>query len=333
MTPGRIAVIGTGAMGQAHVRALAGLGAADRIAYLCSARSPRPMREAPRAQLTTSVDEVLHDASVGIVVICTPTDTHRDLAVRALRAGKHVLLEKPIALELADAHAILRAAEEAERILMVAHVVRFFGGYEAIDDAVRAGAVGTPLAVTAERLSAPAPPSPWWQDERRSGGPLVDFAIHDFDQLNRLLGMPRAVSSRRTGSGRPIETTVDYADGGIGRVLTSMDLPPAFGFSSAIEVLGSTGLLAHRFVGASPTHRAPLSIEALGSAAPSRPYELDETDPYQRQMASFLECVERDVEPVRVTGPSAIAALMVALAAKTSLDTGKPLQLAEPTDG
>nr|WP_256430745.1 Gfo/Idh/MocA family oxidoreductase [Plantibacter sp. CFBP 8804] len=215
---------------------------------------------------------------------------------------------------------------------MVAHVVRFFGGYEAIDDAVRDGAVGTPLAVTAERLSSPAAPSPWWQDERRSGGPLVDFAIHDFDQLNQLLGQPRSVSARRTGTGRPIETTVDYADGGIGRVLTSMELPPAFGFSSAIEVLGSTGLIAHRFVGASPTHAPPLSVDALGTAAAHGPYDLDETDPYRRQMASFLDCVERDVQPFRVTGRSALAALTVALAAKASLDAGVPVRIAEPHD-
>lgn len=333
MTSHRIAVIGTGAMGLAHVRALTGLGAADRIAYLCSARTPRPMPEAPSARLTTSVEEVLLDATVGIVVICTPTDTHRELAVRALRAGKHVLLEKPIALELADAHAILRAADESDRTFMVAHVVRFFGGYEAIDDAVRAGAVGTPLAVTAERLSAPAPPSPWWQDERRSGGPLVDLAIHDFDQLNQLLGTPRSVSARRTGAGRPIETTVDYADGGIGRVLTSMELPTAFGFSSAIEVLGSTGLIAHRFVGASPTHAPPLSVDALGSAASHGSYDVDETDPYRRQMASFLDCVDREVQPFRVTGRSAVAALAVALAAKDSLETGERVQLGDRWDG
>lgn len=331
MTAG-IAVIGTGAMGLAHVRAIAALGAADRITHLCSARSPRPMPEAPNARLTTSVDEVLRDASVDVVVICTPTDTHRDLAVRALRAGKQVLLEKPIALDLDDARAILRAAAETGRTLMVAHVVRFFGGYEAIDDAVRAGAVGTPHAVTAERLSSPAPPSPWWQDERRSGGPLVDFAIHDFDQLNGILGTPRSVSARRTGPGGPFETTVDYADGGIGRVLTSMDLPTTFGFSSAIEVLGSTGLLAHRFVGASPTHTPPLAIEALGSAAARSADDLDATDPYRRQMAYFLDCVERDVEPVRVTGESAVAALAVALAAKVSLDTGRTVRLSDPMD-
>ena len=332
MTADRIAVIGTGAMGLAHVRALAGLGAADRIAYLCSARSPRAMPEAPAARLTTSVDEVLLDASVGIVVICTPTDTHRDLAVSALRAGKHVLLEKPIALTLADAHAILRTADASDRIFMVAHVVRFFGGYEAVDDAVRAGAVGTPLAVTAERLSSPAAPSPWGQDARRSGGPLVDVASPAFDQLNQLLGQPRSVSARRTGTGRPIETTVDYADGGIGRVLTSMELPPAFGFSSAIEVLGSTGLIAHRFVGASPTHTPPLAIDALGSAAAHGLVDLDEADPYRRQMASFLDCVDRDIQPFRVTGRSALAALTVALAAKASLDTDVPVQVSESHD-
>lgn len=322
MTAG-IAIVGTGAMGRAHARAFVGAGRGEDIAYLCSARNPQPIVDAPAARLTTSIDEVLNDPAVGIVSICTPTDTHRDLAIRALRAGKHVLLEKPIALTVSDAMAILHEAESSAGIIMVAHVVRFFGGYESIGDAVRDGAVGTPLSATAERLSPPAPASPWWQDERRSGGHLVDFAIHDFDQLNLHLGTPLSVRAERGRPDGPTLTTVEYADGGLGRVLTSMRNPEAFGFTSAIEVLGSTGLLAHRFASTGPTEPTPLRLDALGSASAMGERPIDATDPYRRQAEYFIDCVEHDRSPARVTGRSAVSALALALAARTSLASGR----------
>lgn len=318
-----IAIVGTGAMGRAHARAFASAGVADRIVYLCSARNPLQLAEAPLAARTTSFEEVLADPRVGIVSICTPTDTHRDLAVRALRSGKHVLLEKPIALTVDDALDILAAAASSDGSVMVAHVVRFFGGYEAVGDAVRSGALGTPLSVTAERLTSPAPASPWWQDERRSGGVLVDFAIHDFDQLNLLLGTPVTVHASCARPGAPILSSVEYADGGLGRVQTSMDMPESFGFTSAIEVLGTTGLLAHRFTGAGPEDGVPLHLDAVGSAAAWGRRPIDDSDPYRRQAEYFLERVAQQAEPDRVTGASAIAALAVSLAARASLASGR----------
>jgi len=327
-----IAIVGTGAMGRAHARAFAGAGVAHRIAYLCSARNPAPLTDAPDARLTTSFEEVLADRAVGVVSICTPTDSHRDLATRALRAGKHVLLEKPIALTVADAAAILDVAEASEGYLMVAHVVRFFGGYEAIGEAVSAGAVGVPLSVSAERVSPPAPSSPWWQDESRSGGPLVDFAIHDFDQLNLFLGTPVTVRTERARPDGPILTTVEYADGGLGRVLTSMQAPSGFGFTSAIDVLGSTGLLAHRFIGGGPGDAGPLTLDALGSASAVGSLAVDGGDPYRRQAEYFLDRVERRLVPDRVTGRSAVAALAVSLAARASLASGRTERVDGPPD-
>lgn len=324
-----IAIIGTGVMGRAHARAFAAAGVADRVAYLCSARSPRPLADAPLARCTTSVEEVLADPRIGIVSICTPTDTHRSLAVRALQAGKHVLLEKPIALTVSDALAILDAAAASRASLMVAHVVRFFGGYEAVGEAVQSGALGTPHTVTAERLTSPAPPSPWWQDELRSGGVLVDFAIHDFDQLNLHLGTPLAVRSTRTRAGAPILTMVEYTGGGLGSVQTSMDMSEGFGFTSAIEVVGASGLIAHRFRGAGPGDTGPLQLTALGSATAWGDRVVDDADPYRRQAQYFLDRIARGAAPDRVTGASAVAALAVSLAARRSLASGRT----EPVEG
>jgi predicted dehydrogenase len=325
---GTIAIIGAGSMGEAHARAWAGAGAGERIAYVCTGSTPRPLEHAPHAALVTDLDAVLADPEVSIVSVCTPTDTHADIAIRALQAGKHVLLEKPIALTIDDAHRIRAQAAISPGLLMVAHVVRFFGGYRALREASEAGTLGVPLSVRAERLSGPPKPSPWWHDETRSGGVLVDFAIHDFDQLNLFLGEPLTVTARQGRPGGPIETAVEYANGGLGQVLTSMGMPPGFTFSSSAEVLGSEALAAHRFVGSLDGSASPRHLEAVGDGAEAlTSTPIDGGDPYIRQAEYFLDCIATGAEPAWCPTDAAVTALAVSLAAKESLATGRPVQV------
>ncbi|MFZ4896089.1 Gfo/Idh/MocA family protein [Plantibacter sp. Mn2098] len=323
--PGTIAIIGAGSMGRAHARAWAGAGLGDQVAYVCTTRGTTSLDDAPLAASVSDLDAVLADPAVGIVSVCTPTDTHADIAIRALQAGKHVLLEKPIALTVDDAHLIRAQAAISPGVLMVAHVVRFFGGYRAVREAAEAGTLGAPLSVHAERLSGPPKPSPWWHDETRSGGVLVDFAIHDFDQLNLFLGEPVTAFSRRGRPGGPIETTVDYANGGLGHVVTSMGMPPGFSFSSSVEVLGATGLASHRFVGSLDGSPSPQRLEAVGAGTESLATTIDAGDPYVRQAEYFLDCIATGSAPVWCPTDAAVTALAVALAAQESLATGRPV--------
>ena len=199
-----IAIVGGGNMGRTHARAWSELGLGRDIRYICTPSPGADFPHAPSARFVTDFDEVLADPEVDIVSVCTPTPSHRDLAVRALGAGKHVLLEKPIALSTDDAEAIAAAAAESSGILMVAHVVRFFDGYQRVRGEAESGRLGELRHVRATRMS-PAPTwASWLADESRSGGMLVDFAIHDFDQLNLFLGHPVAVTTVQAGSARPV---------------------------------------------------------------------------------------------------------------------------------
>ena len=213
----------------------------------------------------TDLDVVLTDPHVDIVSVCTPTPTHPDIAIRALRAGKNVLLEKPIALTVEQALAIAEAAEASGAVLMVAHVVRFFAGYRALKREADAGRFGRILSVRARRISAPGEQAPWMRDESQSGGILVDFGIHDFDQVNLYLGTPVAVTAVRAGASGPIETTVEYADGGIGQVLTHLSMPAGTPFTTSIELIGTGGLADYHFSDASlGRRRSPTRIRMPG---------------------------------------------------------------------
>lgn len=319
----RIAIIGAGNMGRAHAKAWASLG--EEVAYVCTPRVEEPLPGAEGARIVHELDAVLEDEAVDIISVCTPTDTHRDIAVRALAAGRNVLLEKPIALEIADALAIRDAAAVSTGVLMVAHVVRFFPGYERLREAVAAGVAGRPWTVHAERLTSGHAAPAWLRQERRSGGILVDFAIHDFDQLNLMLGEPLAVTSLGS-TGSAVETTVEYRDGGIGRVLTSMALPAGFPFTSSLDVIGSAGSARYAY-SAADSGAPTLSDYRETSAHGETRARVTGEDPYARQAEYFLRCVEEHAAPERSPIEAAIAALRVSRAASESLSTRRRVVL------
>ncbi len=149
-------------------------------------------------------------AGVDVVDICTPTPFHVDLVTRACKAGKHVLLEKPMALSVADCNTMIAAAKSAGVTFMVAHCVRFWPGYDVLIDAARDGRFGRLLTATFQRISGNALWSPWFLAEDKSGGAVIDMLVHDFDLCRLLGGMPEQVdavgSCDRLGKG----TGVNY---------------------------------------------------------------------------------------------------------------------------
>lgn len=136
---------------------------------------------------------VLGDSDIDAVDLCLPTFLHEDVAVAALRAGKHVLVEKPMALDGAGARRMIAAAESAGRILMSAQVLRFFPEYVALRNALPGlGAVRG--AFFRRRCAAPAWGG-WLKDPSKSGGGVFDLLIHDVDMCLHLFGRPEAVSA------------------------------------------------------------------------------------------------------------------------------------------
>ncbi|MDN4598891.1 Gfo/Idh/MocA family protein [Leifsonia virtsii] len=296
-----VAVVGAGRMGRAHSQAWAANGVP--VLWAVSPRTRPELPAAPAARWATDLAEALSDPAVTIVSVCTPTPSHAELAIRALEAGRSVLLEKPIALTLADAQRVAEVAARAPGALMVAHVVRFFPGYAALASRVAAGSVGRPRLVRASRVSARPVGYDWLDDEERSGGMLVDFAIHDLDQANAYLGRAVAVTSVPAGGagfGVPTATTVEYAGGGVAQVLSVSDLPEGQPFTTGLEVVGDAG---------------------MDAAQP------DAGDAFAEQARYFLSCVDGGVPPERAPVAAAVDALRVALAARESARTGRRVEL------
>ena len=160
-----------------------------------------------------SMDDLLGDPKVDLVDICLPTHLHVEASLRALRAGKHVLLEKPIALSLGEADRVVSEAKRQKRQFMVAHVLRFFPEFRLIKELMEEGEYGRVQAARFRRIIArPA----WWDPKEieRTGGPAIDLHIHDADFVQFLFGMPEAVVSTgfvgRNGDIEHIDTHYHY---------------------------------------------------------------------------------------------------------------------------
>jgi len=197
--PIRIAVVGPGLVAQRfHLPAYV---ASDEVevAALVSDRVEAARAVAARfgnPPVLASIEEVLADPAIDAVDICTPNALHAPMAIAAARAGKHVLVEKPMATRLEDADAMIAAARSAGVVLMVAHNLRYAPIFETMERIVREGTLGRLLAVRGVMMHA-GPDEAWgsdsawfWQAAQAGGGALLDLGIHMIDLVRWLVGRP-----------------------------------------------------------------------------------------------------------------------------------------------
>jgi predicted dehydrogenase len=321
-----IALLGGGFMGRTHAAVYAGLRERASVGVVCALRGGEEIARGLGAELSPDWEAVIGAPGVDAVDICLPTPLHGEVAVRALELGRHVLVEKPIALTLEDADAMGAAAAAAGRVLMVGHVLRYFPEVVELRRVVGSGELGDVLAVSAMRLSAPPDWNDWMLDVARSGGTLVDMMIHDFDIAAALLGPARAVHAVAAAGGRHVNAIVEH-ERGRAAIEGSHAMPASYPFTAGLRVLCSRGVAEHKFVtGAGDEVADDAAASVLGihpvGGEPRRFHAA--ADPWAAQIAHFLDCVDSRSEPRDGSFAQARAALAVALAARRSIESGAP---------
>ncbi|MGH7193907.1 MAG: Gfo/Idh/MocA family protein, partial [Candidatus Saccharimonadales bacterium] len=184
--------------------------------------------------------DLLADPQIDLVDVCLPPKLHAEITVAALRAGKHVLCEKPIALTVADARRMVKAAHAAGKQLFIAHVLPFVPEYAYVRQLAVSGRYGRPVGGHFKRIIA----DPLWlkdfYDPAAVGGPVVDLHIHDAHFIRLLWGMPVAVQSTGRPRGEVVEfinTQFLFADEGIAVTAASGVIPQqGRSFTHAFEV-------------------------------------------------------------------------------------------------
>lgn len=209
-------VVGCGFMGRMHANVYSTLERASLVGVVDRRlEKAEALGSKMGCRAYGSFEEALADPNVHAVDICLPTDLHREATEQAAGAGKHVFCEKPMALNAADAKAMIAACESTGVRLMIGHCIRFWPEYERLKNLVDGGELGRLLSLNLTRYGEFPSWSQdnWLADETRAGGGALDMHIHDSDFALHLLGEPAESISRGTVDGRGVShifTTMSY---------------------------------------------------------------------------------------------------------------------------
>ena len=232
----RIGLVSVGFMGMIHFLAARKLKDA-RVEAICSRDEKKLAGDwrsiqgnfGPRGEMMDlsgikkyrKLDDLLADRNIDVIDVCNPTNLHPETAIKALQAGKHVLVEKAIALEPKDADAMLAAAKKAKRLLMVAHVLPFFSEFAYAAQAIRGGQYGKLLGGHFKRVISKPDWSAEIGDASKTGGPAIDLHIHDTHFIGLIAGVPNHVFSTGVASNGAVDyLTTAYLYGANGPAVT-----------------------------------------------------------------------------------------------------------------
>ncbi|MGI5820151.1 MAG: Gfo/Idh/MocA family protein [Armatimonadota bacterium] len=329
---GRIgaAVIGLGMMGERHARVWQELHSTEIVSvYDIVSERAEEVAAALGCEAAGSLEEAIGAEGVGIVSVCTNDEAHREACVAAAEAGRHVLVEKPLATTLEDCDAIIEACERSGVKLMTGHVCRFDPRYVKCRDAVVAGEVGEVVQVFARRNNILA--------SGQRIGPRTSVAfflgVHDIDLLEWITGeritRVHAESTSKVLAEIPaadsIMTVFRLAGGGIGALETCWVIPEGSpnSLDARLEVVGTAGRVA-ACVGCE-------GFEQASAERARRPDIVYWTEMHgraegglRRQLEHFAECVLEDRQPA-VSPEDARHAVAVAAAIHESLESGGPV--------
>jgi len=333
-----VAVIGCGFMGTTHMESWRKIPGA-RIKGIVARSVAKAERYAEQhgARAYKDFEAILRDDSIDIVDVCTPTDLHSSQAVAALESGKHVVVEKPMALSLRDADSMIAAAKRSGKKLMVAHVLRFFPEYMKAKEVVDSGAVGELRSARAERAASLPAWSEWFLDRARSGGVPVDMAIHDVDflrwcfrdEVERVYAKIGNLVHKHVSAYDHAFMLLRFRGGGIASIEVSWAVPSSFPFTMSLDLTGTDGML-----NVDNNSTIPVKLfrkEGQSSYSPDtfpwrpsvHPFPID---PFYRELQHFADCVLHDKEPM-THGEESRRSLEVCLAAVKSGETGEPVRL------
>jgi predicted dehydrogenase len=231
--------------------------------------------------------ELFADPNVQIVDICTSTPHHAALTMAALRAGKHVVCEKPMSLLLAECREMEAAVRETGRQLMVAHCLRYWPHYTKAHELLRSGEIGRPLYAQLYRAGAlPGWSAEGWLENPEQSGGILDMHIHDLDVSLWWFGEPARIEARgvmRAGLPIIIDASWQYADGPLVQLHSAWD-PNGGAFRHGFRLVAEKATLVYDLAAAPDV----LQILRDGKA---EEMPVDPPAAHQAELDDFARCI------------------------------------------
>ena len=330
-----VGIIGAGRIGKVH---------AETLAFRLPQASPVAITDVnPQAanavaahcgipRVVASAEELLADKTIEAVLVCSSTDTHADMVVKAAQAGKHIFCEKPIDFDLARIDRVLAAVSQAGVKLQIGFNRRFDPNFARVRHAIVTGEIGKPhLMHIISRDPAPPPMS----YVKVSGGMFLDMTIHDFDMARFLIGdeveeiytAGGVMVDPEIGAAGDLDTavvTLRFRSGVIGTIDNSRKA--VYGYDQRVEVLGSEGSIATG--NCYPNEVIVSTGTSVRRDLPLNFFMDRYTESFARELAAFVDAVAED-KPTPVTGIDGRVPVVMALAARKSYDERRPVRIEE----
>lgn len=333
----KVGIVGMGFMGMTHFRAWQKINIA-KVVNICEAR-PLPedgdlsrIANNPGAgdglkidytqtKVVQKVELMLKNEELDLVDICLPTGAHKDVAIASLKAGKHVVCEKPLARTLAQVMEMKAVAEESGKILMPAQCVRFFPEYRYLKHLIEDGRYGKVVAARFRRVSE----APGWGISsflkgQESGGALYDLHVHDLDYVLYCFGMPKAVYARgatyASGATDHVIANYVYDEGPVVTVEGSWAMAKGFGFCAGFSINFEKATLEM------DTSRGADAMKLYEPGQPAVVVRPEGDDGYTGELRHIAEAIARGGKPSVVTCQDGVNSLRVCEAEEKSIKTG-----------
>jgi predicted dehydrogenase len=332
-----VCVIGSGRAGMIHARNFARRVTRARLVALTDAHGPTLQASCKELEVETGYAdfrEALADRSVDAVVVVTPTALHREVVVQAAAAGKHVLCEKPMAMDVRECDEMIDACAAARVKLQVAFMRRFDESFRAAKERVEGGEIGGVVLVKS-LTHGPSVPQEWMYDIRRSNGPLAEVNSHDIDTARWFVGSEIEEVYALGGNFRcpqAVEKYPDFydnvamvcrfADGRQGFIDGAVSV--GYGYDARTEIVGTRGVM---FVGRKEqdsvvgcSTQGGIVRQFVGS------WRTLFTEAYYREDQDFVDCILENREP-QVRGIDGRMAVAVVNAGNRSIVERAPVRV------
>ncbi|MCS7133021.1 MAG: Gfo/Idh/MocA family oxidoreductase [Aigarchaeota archaeon] len=332
----RVCVVGAGRTGRVHATNLSTritvaelIGVVDQVAEAAKA-----LASELGVNHYASLSEAMKKGDFEAVFITTPTPTHRDLAVEAAEAGKHVFCEKPMALTLGEADEMISAARKNDVKLQIGFMRRFDPEFRKAKELIDQGAIGKPVLVKSVGRGPGLPPR-WALDPKTGLGMVAEVNSHDFDSLRWFMNddfktiyaeaaalLRPDVAEEFPGFHDVVAVTARFKKGGIG--LLDGGCPVGYGYDARLEILGTEGLLTIGEV--KGTSMLICHADKKITTEPFSSWRDRFKEAYVAEAESFLKAILGDRDP-EVTGEDGRKTLEATLAAIRSIKEHRPIEL------
>ena len=328
--PPKLGMIGLGNRAQRHLAALEAMPATE-ISALSDLQPDRMQasKKGPAANAQTYIDhrELIRDKNVDAVVIAAPNYLHAEMAIEAMRAGKDVLLEKPIGLNWEEAKRVADAAKQTGRILTIGMQRHYAADYAAIREFVNGGGIGKPSLMTLSEYRGDWNPRTtkvdgvvWRHQRKYAGSSLLEFSVHSYGFLYEMIESPLVECSASGGAVHWPERTTEDVIAVIGRYANGTRVSHSYcGYAAGVPwrltIVGEEGTLDYDRKSATVRRPGaePFSLDLKGAGGAS-----NEEQVYR----DFFEAV-RTRKPPALNPEFALEATKLAYAAWLSIDQGR----------